>query len=51
MSKYGVFTWPVFSCIRTEYGPNAGKYEPVKTPYLDTFHAMRFMKFIKLTVL
>ena len=22
------------------FSPNAGKYEPEKTPYLDTFHAM-----------
>ena len=28
VSKYGVFS-----------GPNAGKYGPEKTPYLDTFHA------------
>ena len=31
--KYGVFSHlSVFS-------PNAGKYGPEKTPYLDTFHA------------
>ena len=29
MSKYGVFS-----------GPNAGKYGPEKTPYMDTFHEM-----------
>ena len=38
------FSWSVFSRIRTEYGektsPNAGKYGPEKTPYLDTFQAM-----------
>ena len=39
------FFWSVFSRIRTEYGdllfsPNAGKYGPEKTPYLDTFHAV-----------
>ena len=28
-SKYGVFS-----------GPNAGKYGPEKTPYLDTFHVV-----------
>ena len=28
------FFWYVFSRIRTEYGPK-------KTPYLDTFHAVR----------
>ena len=22
------------------FSPNAGKYEPEKTPYLDTFHAV-----------
>ena len=27
------FFWSVFS-------PNAGKYGPEKTPYLDTFHAV-----------
>ena len=33
VSKYGVFC-SVFSS-------NAGKYEPEKTPYLDTFHAVQ----------
>ena len=40
------FFWSVFSRIRTEYGEilsvftqNAGKDGPVKTSYLDTFHA------------
>ena len=28
------FSWSVFS-------PNAGKYRPEKTPYLDTFHAVK----------
>ena len=23
------------------FGPNAGKYGPEKTPYLDTFHAVK----------
>ena len=32
------FFWSVFSRIWTEYGLNAGKYEPEKTPYLDNFH-------------
>ena len=43
------FFWSVFSCTWTEYGdlrmrynlvfsPNAGKYGPEKTSYLDTFH-------------
>ena len=45
------FFWSVFSHIWTEYGeirtrknsvfsPNAGKYGPEKTPYLETFHAV-----------
>ena len=40
------FFWSVFSFIRTEYGvnlvftPNTGKYGRVKTPHLDTFHAV-----------
>ena len=31
------FLWSVFSRILTEYGPQ-------KTPYLDTFHAMKLMQ-------
>ena len=29
-------------CPYTEFfsGPNTGRYEPEKTPYLDTFHAL-----------
>ena len=49
------FFWSVFSRIWTEYreilriaqysvqmqeNTNAGKYEPEKNPYLDTFHAV-----------
>ena len=44
------FFWSVFSDIWTEYAdlrseisvfnPNAGKYGPEKSPYLDSFHAM-----------
>ena len=44
------FFWSVFSRIRTEYGemlrispvfsPNAGKYGPEITLYLETFHAV-----------
>ena len=47
------YFWSVFSCNRIEYGygvisglyfsvfnPNAGKYGPEITPYLDTFHAV-----------
>ena len=33
MSKCGFFFWSVFS-------PNAGKYGPEKTPYLDSFHTV-----------
>ena len=25
----------------SQFSPNAGKYGPEKTPYLDTFHAVR----------
>ena len=25
-----------------KYGPNTGKYEPGKIPYLDTFHAVSY---------
>ena len=34
VSKYEVF-----------FGPNAGKYGPEKTPYLDSFHAMSVIVF------
>ena len=42
------FFLSVFSLIWTEYrdllmsvfSPNTGKYGPVKTPYLNTFHAV-----------
>ena len=35
VSKYGVFS-----------SPNAGKYGPEKTPYLDTFHAVFMMALV-----
>ena len=35
MSKYGVIS-----------GPNAGKYEPEITPYLDTFHPVIFKGYL-----
>ena len=35
VSKYGVFS-----------SPNAGKYRPEKTPYLDTFHAVFMMALV-----
>ena len=36
LSKYGVISVPYF----TVFSPNAGKYGPEITPYLDTFHAV-----------
>ena len=53
MSKYGVFSGPHFAAFQlntrdTKYlslfSPNAGKYGPEKTPYLDTFHAVNGSK-------
>ena len=39
--QLAVFTWKV-----SKYGVfsslNTGKYGPEKTPYLDTFHAMKY---------
>ena len=39
------FFWSVFFCIRTKYlsvfSPNAGKYGPEKTPYLEPFHEVQ----------
>ena len=45
MSKYGVISGPYFPAfgLNTEryvFSPNAGKYGPEETPYLDTFHAV-----------
>ena len=37
MSKYEVFSGPYFLV----FGRNTGKCGPEKTPYLDTFHAVR----------
>ena len=53
------FFWSVLSRIRTEYGeilrtvfsPNAEKYGPEKTPYLDTFHAVLILKVVSLEFL
>ena len=39
MSKYGDFSGLYFSA----FSPNAGKYGPEKSPYLDTFHAVATM--------
>ena len=45
VSKYGVFSGPHFphsDWIRRDFvfSPNAGKFGPEKTPYLDTFHVV-----------
>ena len=44
MSKYAVFSGPYFPVFglntNSVFSPNAGKYGPEKTPYLDTFHAV-----------
>ena len=54
------YFWSAFSRIRTEYGeisyfslfsPNAGKYGPEITLYLDTFHAVIALWFFLLLVL
>ena len=41
------FVWSIFSRIRTEYKeispPDARKYGPEETPYLDTFHAVQLL--------
>ena len=50
VSKYGVFSDPYIPAFGlntrdTKYlfifNPNVGKYGPEKTPYLDTFHAVK----------
>ena len=44
VSKYRVFSGPYFPTfglnMERYFSPNAGKYEPEKTPYLDTFHGV-----------
>ena len=46
MSKDGVFSGPYFPAFGLNakylsvFSPNVGKYEPEKTPYLDSFHAV-----------
>ena len=37
LSKYGVYSGPYFPV----FSPNTGKYAPIKTSYLGTFHAVR----------
>ena len=39
MSKFGVFS-----------DPNAGKYGPEKTPYVNTFHAVKKRSNLELTI-
>ena len=51
VSKYGVLSGPYFSAFglnteRLVFRPNAEKYGPEKTPYLDTFHAVDCTLFI-----
>ena len=41
VSKYGVFSGPYFPVI----GLSTGKYGLEKTPYFDTFHAVKVLKF------
>ena len=45
MAKYRVISGSYFPAFglnteRSVFSPNAGKYEPEITPYLDTFHAV-----------
>ena len=40
VSKYGDFSGPYFLV----FGLNTGKYGPEKTPYLDTFQAVKETK-------
>ena len=43
-AKYGVFSGPCFQSPYSKisvFSPNAGKYGPEKTPYLDIFHTVR----------
>ena len=37
VSKYGIFSGPYFPV----FSQKTAKYGPEKTPYLDTFHAVR----------
>ena len=55
MYKYGVFSGPYFPAFElfaylSVFSPNALKYGPEKTPYLDNFHAV-FWKLIITMVL
>ena len=53
--KYGVFSdpyFPAFGLNRRDtsylsiFSPNARKYGPEKTPYLDTFHTVSSFEFL-----
>ena len=57
VSKYGVFCGPYFSAFGLNkdryfylsvFSPNAGKYGPQKTPYLDIFHTVKHQFMLKL---
>ena len=43
VSKYGVFSGPYFAV----FNPNAGKYGPEKTLYLDAFHVVLELRYMK----
>ena len=58
MSKYGVIPGPYFPAfgLNTDkylsvFSPNAGKYGPEKTPYLDTFHVVLGLEYSQLAIL
>ena len=59
MSRYGVISgsFPAFGLNTDRYlhlsilSPNAGKYRPEITPFLDTFHAVRTAKYLRQGVL
>ena len=42
LEKFKVFTYAIYKGKQSKipFSPNAGKYGPGKTPYLDTFHAV-----------
>ena len=53
MSNYGVFPGPYFPAFGLNpvylsvFSPNAGKYGPEKTPYLNNFHAVKGTSVLK----
>ena len=40
VSKYLMSKCPMYTKYLSVFSPNAGKYGPEKTPYLDTFHTV-----------